>query len=288
MSGSPLAKPRIAIVGAGNLARSLASALHGARYEIEQVLSRENSASLRRAKRLAARVKSSAITGAQAKLQAEIVWFCVPDSAIARAAEKLGDAADWSGKVALHSSGALSSDELAVLRRRGAKVASVHPFMTFVRNSRPSLVGVPFAIEGDRKAVAMAQAIVSDLGGMSFAIAKQNKAAYHAWGMFASPLLTVLLAVTEDVGSAAGVSRKLARERMLPILNQTLANYARLGPADSFSGPVARGDIATVQQHLKFLRKLPDARGIYVAMAHAALRTLPARNRAALRKLLKN
>lgn len=212
----------------------------------------------------------------------------MPDSAIARAAEKLGDAADWSGKVALHSSGALSSDELAVLRRRGAKVASVHPFMTFVRNSRPSLVGVPFAIEGDRKAVAMAQAIVSDLGGMSFAIAKQNKAAYHAWGMFASPLLTVLLAVTEDVGSAAGVSRKLARERMLPILNQTLANYARLGPADSFSGPVARGDIATVQQHLKFLRKLPDARGIYVALVRAALRTLPARNRAALRKLLKN
>jgi predicted short-subunit dehydrogenase-like oxidoreductase (DUF2520 family) len=189
--------------------------------------------------------------------------------------------------VALHSSGALASDELAVLQRRGAAVASVHPLMTFVRSSRPSLVEVPFALEGSLKAVRAARAIVLDLRGQPFTIRKQHKEAYHAWGMFASPLLTALLAASEHAAGAAGVSRKAARERMLPILRQTLANYARLGAPGAFSGPIARGDVATVEKHLSVLRGVPGAREVYVALARAALRDLPTKNRAGLEKILK-
>jgi len=215
-----------------------------------------------------------------------MVWFCVPDGAIAGAAKSLAGATDWKGKVALHSSGALTSDELAVLRKRGAAVASVHPLMTFVRGSRPSLAGVPFAVEGDRRAVRAARGVVRDLRGQAFVIGKQQKEAYHAWGMFTSPLLTALLAVGERVAGTAGVSRKAARERMLPILRQTLANYARLGSPGSFSGPIARGDVATVKRHLKVLLEVPEVREVYVALARAALRDLPAKNRAALEKVL--
>jgi predicted short-subunit dehydrogenase-like oxidoreductase (DUF2520 family) len=112
--------------------------------------------------------------------------------------------------------------------------------MTFVRGSRPPLAGVPFAIEGDPKAARAAQTIVLELGGLPFTIRKEYKEAYHAWGMFASPLLDALLAVSERVAVAAGVRRKAARERMLPILRQTLANYARLGAAASFSGSISK------------------------------------------------
>jgi len=189
--------------------------------------------------------------------------------------------------VALHSSGALTSDELAALRMRGAALASVHPLMTFVRGSRPSLAGVPFAIEGNPKAVGAARAIVLRLHGRAFIIPKERKEAYHTWGMFASPLLTALLAASERVALAAGVHRKAARERMLPILRQTLANYARLGAPGSFSGPIARGDAATVGKHLQVLLEVPEVREIYVALAHAALRYLPAKNRAVLGKMLK-
>src|SRR6202023_3513185 len=110
-----------------------------------------------------------------------------PDSEIAGAAHRLAKIS-WKRRVALHSSGALTSDELDVLRGPGAAVASVHPLMTFVRGSRPALEGVAFAIEGDQKAVRVARAIVRDLRGHPFAIRKQDKPAYHAWGMFVSPL----------------------------------------------------------------------------------------------------
>jgi predicted short-subunit dehydrogenase-like oxidoreductase (DUF2520 family) len=284
----PPAKPHIAIVGAGNLASALAASLHGAGYAIDQIVARGQAASSRRARRLAREVGASATTVTRAWIRAEVVWFCVPDGAIASAAESLASAADWKGKVALHSSGALTSDELAVLRRRGAAVASVHPLMTFVRGSRPSFVEIPFALEGTPNAVRAARAIVLDLRGRPFGIRKPQKQAYHAWGMFASPLLTALLAAGERVAVAAGVSRKAARERMLPILRQTLANYARLGAPGAFSGPIARGDVATVGKHLRVLRAVPRAREAYVALAHAALRDLPAKNRAALEKILKD
>src|SRR5580704_4677974 len=286
MSAKQSTKPLITIVGAGNLAGALATALHRARYKIDQIVSRRSAVSLRRARRLAREVGASAEGVSRVRIRAEVVLFCVPDSAIAAAAASLAGAADWKGKVALHSSGALTSDELAELRARGAAVASVHPLMTFVRGSRPSLGGVSFAIEGDPKAVRMARAIVRRLGGQPFAIGKQQKEAYHAWGMFASPLLTALLAASERVALAAGVHRKAARERMLPILRQTLVNYARLGAPGSFSGPIARGDAATVGKHLKVLLEVPQVREVYLALARAALRDLPAKNRAALEKIL--
>jgi len=105
--------------------------------------------------------------------------------------------------------------------------------------------------------------------------------------MFVSPLLTALLAVSERVAGSAGVRRSAAKERMLPILRQTLANYAGLGAPQSFSGPIVRGDVETVKKHLSALRAVPEAREVYLALARAALRDLPTKNRATLGKILK-
>jgi predicted short-subunit dehydrogenase-like oxidoreductase (DUF2520 family) len=289
MSERLSSEPRIAIVGAGNLARTLAPALRAAGYEIEAIVSRERAGSLHRARTLAREVGASAIAVGRAELNAEIIWFCVPDKEIARAAQAVAAAGDWKNrnKVALHSSGVLTSDELTILRRRGASVGSVHPLMTFVRGSLPPLAGVPFAVEGSRKAVTCARSIVLALHGRPFTIRKLQKAAYHAWGMFASPLFTALLAVSERVAGAAGVSRRSARQRMLPILRQTLINYGNLGASGSFSGPIARGDVETVRMHLNVLRDDPAARDAYIALARVALHELPAKNRIAFEAILK-
>lgn len=293
MLGKKSGKSRIALIGAGNLAGALATSLHQAGFVIDQIVSRAAGRSLQRAKRLAAEVKASATClvrdRGSIKIHADVVWFCVPDGAIASAAQSLTTTAiDWTGKVALHSSGALTSDELRVLRRRGAAVGSAHPLMTFVRGSKPALAGVPFAIEGDRKAVQAARAIVRSLGAKSYPIRAEDKAAYHAWGTFASPLFTALLATTEQAALCAGVKRSTAGQRMLPILKQTLANYAALGAAGAFSGPIVRADVGTVKQHLTALREVPVAQQVYVALARAALAYLPSKNRKMLEKILKS
>lgn len=280
------AKLNITIVGAGNLAAALAPALRRAGYPIDSVVARSPGRSLRRARSLAEQVGATALAARHAQITSDVVWFCVPDGQISRASRSLAAKSDWKGKVALHSSGALTSDELSDLRQRGARVASLHPLMTFVRGSRPSLAGIPFAIEGDAPAVRVARAIVKNLRGQSFAITKKDKAAYHAWGTFASPLLTALLATTEHVAASAGVTREAARQRMLPIITQTVANYAAFGAAEAFSGPIVRGDVDTVNTHLRVLQQTPWAREVYISLVKASLEYLPVKRRATLKKLL--
>lgn len=279
-------KPRVAFVGAGNLATALAVSLRRAGYPLVAVISRSRGASLKKVLVLAREVDARAYAGPPVTLQAEVVWFCVPDSEISSAARDFAEKVEWKGKIALHSSGALTSDELAVLRGRGAAVASAHPLMTFVRGSRPPLAGVPFAIEGDAAALRVARRVVKDLSGSAHVIRREDKAAYHAWATCTSPLLTALLATTEQVASAAGVNRKDARQRMTPILMQTLANYTAFGAADGFSGPIVRGDADTVRRHLRVLRAEPAARDVYLALARAAIKYLPAKNKKAFRAIL--
>jgi predicted short-subunit dehydrogenase-like oxidoreductase (DUF2520 family) len=279
-------KPRIAIVGPGRLGSALAQELRRAGYRISEIVSKNNAESRRKARALARKLQAVAVT-MSSNLNADLVWFCVPDREIRKAAHQLANATEWKGKIAFHSSGALASDELNVLRIRGAAVASVHPLMTFVTASVPSLRGTPFALEGDAKALRAARAIVCDLGGEVFPISKSRKSAYHAWGGFASPLLIALLVTGEKVAHAAGLSQGDARKKMLPILRQTLANYAKLGPAASFSGPIVRGDVHVVGKHIKELNKIPEAREVYLALARASIRYLPSGNRSELRKLLK-
>ncbi len=279
-------KPTITIVGPGRLGRALGVALKRAGYKISEVVSREPGRSQRAARSLARAVDADAVTARVAQFDAKVIWFLVPDREIAPVARELAPLARWKGKIALHSSGALGSEELEVLRQLGASVASVHPFMTFVSQSLPSLEGVPFAMEGDRWAVRVAHGLVEAMGAEPFKIPRESKVLYHAWGAFTSPLLVSLLATAEQVAEVAGFSPRQARTWAIPIVSQTVANYARLGGAEAFSGPIVRGDVAVVQKHLEVLQRIPEARAVYVALARAALRNLPTQDQKKLKELL--
>lgn len=297
----------IAIVGAGALASFLVPALREAGYLVTEIIARVRAKSMRRARALARKAGAKVATTATAALDAEVLWLCVPDREIRAAAEGLAARVSWlssekaprktSGlekqravgiRCAFHSSGALGSSELDALRAAGIAVASVHPLMTFVEGARPLLAEVPFALEGDGAAMRMARRIVGDLGGEAFVLPGGRKRAYHAWATMTSPLLVAYLVTLEEAARGAGLPPARARRMSLPIIRQTLANYARRGPAKSFSGPLVRGDVETVAKHLKLLRASPMTREAYVALAKVALEKLPAKNRGALRRLLKN
>ena len=299
-------KPTVAIVGAGSLATFLVVALNDAGFTITEIIARDTPRSRRHARALAAKAGAQTVTAHSPALDATLLWFCVPDREIRRAASALAGhltaraaahkknggpnkvPSKGTSKVrfAVHSSGALLGRELEPLRKAGIAVASVHPLMTFVAGTRPSLTGVPFAMEGDHASTQVARQIVRKLGGESFALPAARKAAYHAWATLTSPLLLAFLVTLEEAARAAGFTRKDARRKSLPIIRQTLANYSRLGPAPSFSGPLVRGDADTVARHLAVLKKHPGPHDVYVALARAALRGLPVKNRDRLRRLL--
>jgi predicted short-subunit dehydrogenase-like oxidoreductase (DUF2520 family) len=249
-----LKKPTIAIVGAGNLGRVLAAALRRRGYVVDEVITRRTK---------------------HPRLRADVVWLCVPDREIGTVATELSRRTDWQGRIAVHSSGALPASVLKQLKQRGAWIASAHPLNTFVAKSKADLRGVPFALEGDGKAVRVVHRVAHDLngGGPIFDVRPGQKPMYHAMGAFASPLLIALLANAEAVGKAAGI--KHPRRVLTRILRTTIDNYLEHGGAASFSGPIVRGDAATVRKHLFELKALPRARAVYKALAESALELLP-------------
>lgn len=287
-------KPTVAIVGAGSLATFLAPTLRQAGFTISELVTRDSSPSPGRAKALARKVGARLVTAHEAALHADLIWLCVPDREIRPAASALAiqlanraNARKQSDVgFAFHSSGALGSRELDPLRQAGASVASVHPLMTFVPRSQPSLAGVPFALEGDAAAVRLARRIVRDLGAESFSLPAKRKAAYHAWATMTSPLLLAYLVTLENAARAAGLTHNESRHMSLPIIRQTLENYGTFGPRDSFSGPFIRGDAETVAKHLTLLKKNPRTRAVYLAVARVAIDRLPVRNRKTLQRLL--
>jgi len=285
-AGQSTPHPTIVLVGAGNLASTLGKALRAADYEIPEIVVRDRAASIAHARTLARRLGAKLAT-LGSEVSADVVWLCVRDDSIGDVAEALA-AGNLRAKIAFHSSGALGSEALAPLKRNGLRVASVHPLMTFVPNSSPSLVGVWFGIEGERAAVSLARRIVQDIGGHFLPIGAQSKALYHAWGSFASPMLIVLLAIAERISRQAGIPAQASHQAILPLIQQTVANYAAHGASGAFSGPLRRGDAKTIERHLKALRSVPDAREIYLALARCALDVLPVQNHRKLNSLLED
>jgi predicted short-subunit dehydrogenase-like oxidoreductase (DUF2520 family) len=281
-----LDKPTIALIGAGNLAQALGPALKAAGYNIDFVAARQTASSRRRAAMLARTLGARTQPLNDAGPDSDILWICHTDDALAETARRLARKPGWQGKIVFHSSGALSSDVLAPLKRKGASAASLHPMMTFVPGATPRMDEVPFAVEGDSRAVAMARRIVRDLGAEAFPISKAAKTLYHAFGSFSSPLLVAALATAERVGRGSGLSGSQTRRVMGPIVRQTLRNYQERGAASAYGGPMKRGDLNTVLRHLKELKRVPGAREVYRALVKSALIDLPGAKKKELNRLL--
>jgi predicted short-subunit dehydrogenase-like oxidoreductase (DUF2520 family) len=277
----------ITLIGAGNLAQALGPALKAAGYHIELIVARETASSRRRAAMLAGALEARTQSLNDAGPTTDILWICHTDDALGETAKLLARKSGWSGKIVFHSSGALSSDVLSPLKRKGAHTASLHPMMTFVPGATPRMEEVPFAVEGDSRAVAVARRIVRDLGAEAFPIRKAAKNLYHALGSFSSPLLVAALATAERVGRSAGLTASQTRRVMAPILRQTMKNYAERGAAAAYGGPMKRGDINTILRHLKELKRVPGASEVYRALVKSALIDLPGTKRKELTRILR-
>jgi len=167
--------------------------------------------------------------------EVQLALICTPDSEIATVARTLPDTL-----MVGHCCGAHGPELLA----RSENSLAMHPLMTITESTTPeALVGAWAAVDGtDNRAVAMAEGIAHLCGMTPVRIDPENRPAYHAAASVASNFLITVEDAAEQIASAAG----LPREALLPLVQASLANWAKLGSADALTGPVARGDEATV------------------------------------------
>ncbi len=223
-----------AIVGAGRLGTALAAALGAAGLEIDGPLGR----------------------GASPR-GADAVLLCVPDGEIAAAA-----AAVPRGAPVGHCSGATGLDVLA-----GHEAFGLHPLMTVPAGGAAVFAGAGAAIAGSTpRALAVAQALAGRLGMRATTVADADRAAYHAAASIASNFLVTLEGAAERLAASAGVDRAL----LAPLVRAAVDNWARLGAEAALTGPIARGDEATVaRQRAAVEERAPDLLALYDALADA-------------------
>jgi predicted short-subunit dehydrogenase-like oxidoreductase (DUF2520 family) len=193
-------------------------------------------------------------------LLSQVILITTPDDEIVIVVRELARISEEElrGSVVLHTSGAMDSGALEVLRAHGATVGSMHPLQSFSGVHVPSLEGRVFAIEGETQAVRVARRIARELGGSPVRVAGGKKLLYHAAAaMAAGHILAVEEAATQLLGSL-GMKRREAVRALLPLTRQVLDNFETLGPRAAWTGPLARGDFKVVRAHLQALRDSPE------------------------------
>jgi predicted short-subunit dehydrogenase-like oxidoreductase (DUF2520 family) len=189
---------------------------------------------------------------------ADVVLLCVPDTQIAGAAAAI---APRDGLIVGHCSGATGLDVLAPHEALG-----LHPLMT-VTPDGAAFAGAGCAVAGSTdQALETARALANALGMRPFEVADGDRAAYHAAAAIASNFLTTIEAAAERLAATAGVPR----EALVPLVRASVENWAALGGERALTGPIARGDDATVARHREAIaERAPDLAELFDALADA-------------------
>lgn len=259
---------KIAIIGPGKVGTAIGLLARRAGWPVVAVAGRN-----RRRTALAARAIGGGVracTPAQAAAAADLILLTVPDGRIGGVCDALAArGALAKGAIVAHCCGALGSEVLASARRGGCPVASMHPLATFptVRLAIELLAGTYCFIEGDRPAVAVLRRLARDIGCTPVAIAPSAKPLYHASAVVACNYLTAMMDAAVALARQAGIPRKVAWKSLEPLVRATLDNIARLGPEKALTGPIARGDAATIAGHLKAMEAVTaDLKGLYKSL----------------------
>ena len=228
--------PPCAIIGAGRLGRALAAALAAAGVPVAGPHGRGDDVG-----------------------RPAVVLLCVPDGEIGRAAAALAP-----GPLVGHCSGATT---LAPLLDAGHEAFSLHPLMTVPAAGVARFAGAGAAVAGSTpRALAVAAELAERLGLRAVEVADADRAAYHAAAAMASNFLTTIEGAAERVAATAGVDRVL----LAPLVRAAVENWVELGAQRALTGPIARGDEATVERHRSALReRAPDLLPLYDALARA-------------------
>ena len=253
--------PRVAFVGAGRVANALAPVLRAAGVPIVSVTSRSGSS----AQSLAQKIPGCRVGLPHA---AELVVLAVPDGAIAEVATGF----EWQpGQAVVHVAGSLGREPLSAAENAGAITGAWHPLQSLARPA-DDLRGVRFAIEAPPPLDETLAGLSRAVGGVPLFVPPEGRVVYHLGATIVSNYAVALGALAAQLWETIGIDRASAVSALAPLLAGTASNVAMAGLPEALTGPVSRGDIATIDRHLIALVRLrPDLIPVYRALGRVAL-----------------
>jgi len=267
----------VAIVGPGRIGLAIGRLLKEAGADIRFVAARRPAAA-RRAVRFIGAGEPIALFDPRLR-DAKTILLTTADAALREVARALAGRSNgpraWRSRVVLHTCGSLPASVLRPLKLRGAAIGSLHPFQTVPNPSAGlrNLRGCYWCVEGDPAAQRVARRWVKALKGTAFHVHSTQRALYHLSAFLVSPTVVVLMERSARLLRRAGVPGKVAGPMLRQFVTETVRNFATLGAKRALTGPVVRGDWATVERHLSALREVsPDLVPLYKEFLSGMLR----------------
>jgi predicted short-subunit dehydrogenase-like oxidoreductase (DUF2520 family) len=272
---------RVALVGAGRVGRSIALLLTKLGHQIETVISRAPARARAAAKQLGAHY---GITPGKIFPAPDLLFITTADNAIHAAALAIATAKiNLSRTIALHCSGAFGSELLAPLKEHGAAIGSLHPLKSISQpiKSIDEWAGIYWCIEGDKRALNWSRKLARAAGGNVAQVSAEMKPIYHAAAVMACGHTVSLIDLSVSMLIDAGIQREQALLMLLPLIQGTIKNLAASDCRSALTGPFARGDFNTINQHLQALLKLEkDYLTIYSLLGRHSLELLKTKTKA--------
>jgi predicted short-subunit dehydrogenase-like oxidoreductase (DUF2520 family) len=262
--------PKLGFIGAGPVGTAFAVNLSQRGYQIIGIFDIIREA----AQRFANDVPGCRVYDQAQELadSADMVFITTPDDIIPRVADEL----KWrAGQSAVHCSGASTVHSLNHAMEQGATVGSIHPCQTFAGREQAiaNLPGSTFAIEADEPLKKTLTEIAKALDGDWVYLTSEDKALYHAAACIACNYFYTLVKIATDLWQNFGKSTEEATRAYIPLLQGSVNNIANVGFPGCLTGPIARGDVKTIQRHLEALEKYaPDILPLYKDLG---LKTIP-------------
>jgi len=253
--------PKIGFIGAGPVGTAFGVRLSQLGYEVIAVCD----VSLAAAQRFAKAVPDCQIYEKTQELAdtTEFVFITTPDDIIPRVAAQL----NWhTGQSVVHCSGATSTQDLEPAKQQGALVGSIHPCQTFasIDQAIENLPGSTFAIEAEEPLRGILTDMATALKGDWVYLTAEDKALYHAAACIACNYFYTIVKLATDLWQNFGKSTAEATKAYLPLLHGSVNNIGNVGFPHCLTGPIARGDLATIRKHLAALEKYaPDMLPLY-------------------------
>lgn len=265
--------PTTFIVGAGPVATALAGALRLGGVPVLGLWARR--AAPARTAGSTAGVAAFSSAPPDILLETEVVILAVRDQVITEVAQMLlGTGLINKRHVLLHCAGAASAHELlGPVAGQVAGIGTLHPLSAIAdgKLSMRALKGTVFGVEGDEVGRAVAGKLVSAISGVVLALDGAQMATYHAAAALASNYIVATLDAAAAVLASTGVAPDKAALALIPLAEGALRNIAAHGTTGGLTGPVRRGDRATVARHLEALAGRPELAEIYRVLARRAV-----------------
>ncbi|CAH2214572.1 Rossmann-like and DUF2520 domain-containing protein [Tepidibacter aestuarii] len=224
----------------------------------------------------------------------DIIFITTNDDSIESAVNKLSQENILKeGQIIVHMSGSHSSSILNSIEKFGCYIYSMHPLQSFanVEKSVEKLENTVFTIEGSIEKIDVLESILEKTENKYFKIDSNSKNIYHAGACVISNYLVTLMDFGLSFFDSIGIDEKDAFEAVYPLIEGTIENIKNLGCKNALTGPLARGDINTIENHLNSIKvNIPQKLSFYETMALMTLdlsSKVPSRNKEKI-EILKN